>query len=183
MFHSIAPSGGCQTTRIQCELIFKLLIFKAIALVKKMMGERQLKTPSNLLFCCHCCCLVTKLFLILWDPTDCSLPDSSVYGISQARILEWVTISFFRGSSQPRDWTHVSCIFRQILYLSATREADYWVNILHILYVSWGYKIRKQCQGNCAFEDVCVCMWMIKASSDIQPSFTHHRLFIQLSYP
>ena len=128
-------------------------------------------------------CLLTKLCSTLLEPMDCSPPGPSAHGISQARILEWVTISFFRGSSQPRDWTHVSCIFRQILYLSATREADYWVNILHILYVSWGYKIRKQCQGNCAFEDVCVCMWMIKASSDIQPSFTHHRLFIQLSYP
>ena len=123
MFHSIAPSGGCQTTRIQCELIFKLLIFKAIALVKKMMGERQLKTPSNLLFCCHCCCLVTKLFLILWDPTDCSLPDSSVYGISQARILEWVTISFSKGSFLPRDWTYVSSLAGRFFTIWATWEA------------------------------------------------------------
>ena len=41
---------------------------------------------------------------------DCSLPGSSVHGILQARILKWVAISFFRGSSQPRDWTRVSCI-------------------------------------------------------------------------
>ena len=42
-----------------------------------------------------------------WDPMDCSLPGSSVYGVSQARMLEWVAISFSRGSSQPRDrtWT------------------------------------------------------------------------------
>ena len=46
-----------------------------------------------------------------------------VHGICQARILEWVANSFSRGSSQPRDWTHVSCIGRQILYHSATREA------------------------------------------------------------
>ena len=39
----------------------------------------------------------------LSDPMDCSLPGSSVHGIFQARILEWVAISFFRGSSQPRD--------------------------------------------------------------------------------
>ena len=44
------------------------------------------------------------------NPMDCSLPGSSVYEISQARILEWVVISFSRGSSQPRDWTSVSCI-------------------------------------------------------------------------
>ena len=41
---------------------------------------------------------------------DCSLPGSSVHGILQARILEWVAISFSRRSSQPRDWTCVSCI-------------------------------------------------------------------------
>ena len=41
---------------------------------------------------------------------DCSLPSSSVHGILQAGILEWVAIPFARGSSQPRDWIHVSCI-------------------------------------------------------------------------
>ena len=41
--------------------------------------------------------------LILCDPVDCSLPGFSVHGILQARILEWVTFSFSRGSSQPRD--------------------------------------------------------------------------------
>ena len=41
---------------------------------------------------------------------DYSLPGSSVHGVLQARILEWVAISFSRGSSQPRDHTHVSCI-------------------------------------------------------------------------
>ena len=44
----------------------------------------------------------------LWDPMDCSLPNSSVLGIPQARILEWVAISFSRGSSQLRDGTQVS---------------------------------------------------------------------------
>ena len=48
---------------------------------------------------------------------------SSVHGISQARILEWVAISFSRGSLWLRDWTHISCIGRQILYCWATREA------------------------------------------------------------
>ena len=48
--------------------------------------------------------------LTLCDPMDCSLPESSVHGIFQARTLEWVAISFFRGSSQPRDQTQVSLI-------------------------------------------------------------------------
>ena len=52
---------------------------------------------------------------------DCSPPGSSVHGIFQARIMEWVAISSSGGSSRPREWTRVSwlsCIGRQILYLS-----------------------------------------------------------------
>ena len=48
----------------------------------------------------------------LWDPIDCSPP---VHGIFQARILEWVAVFFFRGSSPSRDQTHVSCSGRRIL--------------------------------------------------------------------
>ena len=44
------------------------------------------------------------------DPVDCSPPGSSVRGVLQARILEWDAISSSRGSSQPRDWTHVTCV-------------------------------------------------------------------------
>ena len=51
---------------------------------------------------------VTQLCLTLGDPVDCSLPGFSVYGIFQARILEWGAISFSRGSSQPRDQIQVS---------------------------------------------------------------------------
>ena len=47
--------------------------------------------------------LVTQLCLTLGDPMDCGLQGSSVHGILQARILEWVAIPFFRGSSWPRD--------------------------------------------------------------------------------
>ena len=46
---------------------------------------------------------VTQSCPTLCDPVDCSLPGSSVYEIFQARVLEWVAISFSRGSSQPRD--------------------------------------------------------------------------------
>ena len=59
----------------------------------------------------------------LCNPMDCSPPCSSVHVIFQARILEWVAISFSRGSSRPRDWTHVSCTGRRILYHWATWEA------------------------------------------------------------
>ena len=54
--------------------------------------------------------LVAKSCPTLCDPMDCSLPGSSVHGISQARILEWVAISFCQGSSWPRNQTQVSWI-------------------------------------------------------------------------
>ena len=52
----------------------------------------------------------------LCDPTDCSPPGSSVHGILQARILEWVAMPSSRGSSRPRDRTPVSCTGRQVLH-------------------------------------------------------------------
>ena len=66
---------------------------------------------------------------------DCSPLDSSVYGISQLRILERVTTSFFGGPSGPKDQTCVSYIGRQILYYWAARQAQnriyFRVNIHH----------------------------------------------------
>ena len=59
-------------------------------------------------FCCYCS--VPKLSPTLCKPLDCSPSDSSVHGISQAKIREWVAISFLRRSSQPRNRTHVSCL-------------------------------------------------------------------------
>ena len=56
-----------------------------------------------------------------WDTMDCSLPGSSVHGILQA--LEWVAISFSRGSSWPRNWTQVPCIAGKFFTNWALREA------------------------------------------------------------
>ena len=67
---------------------------------------------------------VTQSCLTLCDPVDCSPPGSSLHGILQARILEWVAISFSRGSSWPRDQTQVSCIAGRRFNLWATREAQ-----------------------------------------------------------
>ena len=71
------------------------------------------------------CCLVAKLCSTLCGPTDCSPPGSFVCGILKARILECIAVCFSRGSSQPRDWTQVSCIGRWIFYRWATREAPW----------------------------------------------------------
>ena len=54
--------------------------------------------------------LVAQLCLTLCDPMDFSPPGSSVHGILQARMLEWVAMTFSRGYFQPRNQTHVSCI-------------------------------------------------------------------------
>ena len=75
--------------------------------------------------CCYCS--VAKSCLTLCNPMVYSPPGSFVHGISQARILEWVTISFSWGSSWSRDQTHVSCIGRWILY----RWAIYTHTIKH----------------------------------------------------
>ena len=59
--------------------------------------------------------LAAQSCLTLCNPIDCSLPGSSVHGISQARIVERVSIPFSRGSSHPRDQTQVSCIAGKLL--------------------------------------------------------------------
>ena len=68
--------------------------------------------------------LVAQSCLTLCNPMDFSPPGSSVHGISQARVLEWIAISFFRGSSQPRDQTWISCIASRFFTDWATRETQ-----------------------------------------------------------
>ena len=63
---------------------------------------------------CVCVCVCARAcgqsYPTLYDPMDCSPPSSSIHGIIWARILQWVAISFSRGSSQPRNQTCFSCI-------------------------------------------------------------------------
>jgi len=60
----------------------------------------------------------------LCDPMDCSLPGSSVHGIFQAIVLEWIAISFSKGSFQPRDRTRISRIVDRRFTVWATREVQ-----------------------------------------------------------
>ena len=88
------------------------------------------------------------------DPMDCSLPDSSVHGILQARILEWVAmISYPRGSCWPRDWTLVSCIScpdKRILYHCTSWEthaytlgtSNSWAKYYCYLHITQKWKLR-----------------------------------------
>ena len=66
----------------------------------------------------------------LCDPMDHSLPGPSIHGIFQARILEWVAISFSKRSSQPRDWTQVFCIVGRC---SELNNGELWrsKNLIH----------------------------------------------------
>ena len=79
-----------------------------------------------LFFCVHACdeseSEVAQSCPTHCDPMDCSLPGSSVHGIFQARVLEWVSISFFKGSFRPRDWNWISHIVGRCFTVWVTRE-------------------------------------------------------------
>ena len=75
---------------------------------------------------------VAQLCPTLCEAMDCSLPDSSIHGIFQSRLLEWVVISFSQGSSRPRDQTWVSCIVSRHFTIWATQEAPSRVSRINI---------------------------------------------------
>ena len=79
----------------------------------------------------YCEVLVAQACPTLCNPMDCSPPGSSVHGILQARKLEWIAMPSSRGSSQPRDWTWVSCPAGRFFTVWATREA-YSLELLKI---------------------------------------------------
>ena len=81
------PSGKTTITSTKCTIFLNL----------------KNKTSYLNYLLLHCCCLVVQSRLTLCSPTDCSLPDSSVHGIFQARILQWVAFSYSRRSSSLRD--------------------------------------------------------------------------------
>ena len=99
---------------ISKKLIFMLLIISILF--------------SSLIFALKVKVLVTQSCLTLCDPMDCSLPGSSIHGILQARILEWVAVPSSRGSSPPRDGIYVSyvpALAGRFFTTSATWEAQY----------------------------------------------------------
>ena len=91
------------------------------------------------------------------DPKDCSLPGSSVHGILQGTILEWIAIPFSRGSSQSRDRTWVSCIAGRFFTIWATKSTvlqflKKWVaNTQRIVFCWWPHLVKQlayQCHRN-----------------------------------
>ena len=94
------------------------------------------------------------------QPHGLYLPHSSVHGISQARISEWVAIFLLRGSSQPRDRTHVSwvsCIVRQILYhlhhlgIPMLTITYTFSTLIYTIYILTGLWVLLT-QGQCSFQ-------------------------------
>ena len=70
------------------------------------------------------CAQALQSCLTLSDPTDYSLPGSSVHGILQAKILEWVAKFLSRGSSQPRNQAHVSCLAGEFFTIEPQGKPD-----------------------------------------------------------
>ena len=96
--HGVAKSGTWLSDWTELKLFICIFISFSIILIYLFFVVQLLSTLG-----------------LLWDSMDCSLPGSAVHGISQERILEWVAISFSRGSSHLKGWTRiswVSCIWR-----------------------------------------------------------------------
>ena len=110
---------------------------------------------------CVCVCVSVHTLSHVWlfcDPTDWSPPGFSVHRIFQAKIVEWVAVSYSRASSRPRDWTCVSCVGREILYHWAHSESesevaqlcltlcDPWT-VAHQAPLSVGFSRQEYCSG------------------------------------
>ena len=98
---SVMPSSHL----ILCRLVFSLKVMSTV---------NQSHDYTHSTACVHA--QLCQPCPALSDPLDCSPPGPSVHGTSQARILEWMVISFSRGSSRPRDRTPISCIVGRFLY-------------------------------------------------------------------
>ena len=97
--------------------------------------QKWLTRGSTCILHC-CCCLLSHVWL--WDSMDGGSSGSSIHGILQARMLDCLAISFSRGSSQPRNRTHVSCLGRWVLThwaIVASSDQKHW----HHLKGFWKY--------------------------------------------
>ena len=107
---------------------------------------------------------VTQSCPTLCNPMDCSPPGSPFHGVLQARILEWVAISFSRWSSQPKDWTQVSHIAGRHFTIWATRKAPIilWIYIklnLHVYHCAQIVLLRVTNSNLSTLPDIVVDVW------------------------
>ena len=109
---------------------------------------------------------VTQSCLTLCDPMDCSQPGSSVHGIFQARVLQWVAISFFRGSSQPRNQTQVS--------LPVDRRSRQHVKKQRLHFVDKGLYSQ-----SCSFSRSHVWMWQLDYKEGWVPNWCFRNVVLK----
>ena len=121
------PRDRTQVSRITSGFFTIWAIGKSLLLIYVCITESFCYAceTSTTLYINYMCVLVSQSCPTICDPIDCSLPGSSIHGISQARILEWVAIPLSRVSSQPRDWTQVSWIAGRFFIIWATREITF----------------------------------------------------------
>ena len=128
---------------------------------------------------CVCVCVCAQSCLTLCDPMDCSPPGSSVQGILQAGILEWIAISFSRRS-RPRDQTHVSCVScigRQIFYHCTTMEYRTCKSYLYSLWISTNLKLylliiqTKRCNITSTLEACLGSLQSLSSQRNDHPDF------------
>ena len=139
------------------------IIFTLVRYIRVRLGFPVLLTPvfilhdlnfgiTGLILCQTCSLLSNPLCVcaqslsrvqLFCDPMDCTLPGSSVHGIIQARILEWVEITSSRESSQPRDRaciSCVSCVGRQILGKLPTHCTLYLISLIFL--ITWKHLVN-----------------------------------------
>ena len=110
---------------------------------------------------------VTQSYLTLYNPmVGYSLPGSSVHGIFQARVLEWVAVSFSRRSSRPRNWTPVSLIVGRCFTTSATSEVTSFLIALTQIFVL-----------------LCSSLLFIQINASSLSYFSEHHIFRMLISP
>ena len=143
----------------------------------RQQGWETLASNNNMKHVCVCVCvcvcvLVAQLCLSLCSPMDCTPPGSSVHGILQARILEWIAISFCRRLSGPRDQTQVSCTAGRCFSIWTTREAQLPIQSFSAILTSFMhwclyYEVFNLVKKTLAFpcgasgteEPTCQCRW------------------------
>ena len=121
----------------------------------------------------------------------CIVPGSSVHGILQARVLGWVAISFSRATSQPRDWTHVSCIVGRFFTVWATRQAhqkakvavkflQQCISLLHESY-KWLNALRVCSVAQCV--QLFAIPWTLAPQAPLSMEFFRQEYWSGLSFP
>ena len=137
-----------QVAVLLCTLLYGTVNIAVVLIYfKPRTSGSKCKAAVMQLVCYHS--VVAQLCPTLCNPMDCSLPGSSVRGIHQARILEWVVISFSRRSFPPRDRTRVSCIANGLFVSEPPRKP--WSQLV-LLYFS------RYCTVRLKMLSLCLCL-------------------------